>query len=321
MISFFLLFSLFLFNNPIWDVTAASRKTGYVPNLSSINPADIVDVNSLNRFYRNVPLKNYEIDWRYKEGIANLQIRNQGACQSCFAFSATEIYWSVRAMNGYQRDPYTSVQQILNCVPNPNSRESKNKPYRYSCDEGGQSYDVLTFLRDHKPALETQYPYANRNEGCKIKYIPIPENERIIQNIFAFPSLDLNSYYQQKYQPDAVRMPYETKFANEEHIAHFLYHRGPLVVAVDSTFFQNLEQINMPSIITADHCSKKGNSLIQYQLDKIRREKRINPNTPTKLIDFENDIFNMHEVVLVGLKQDPHTKKRYWILKVSYITF
>jgi len=291
-------------------------KTGHSGDYSHINPADILDVKALKRLHGSLPLKNYEIDWRYKEGIVNLEIRNQQGCNSCFAFAATEIYWSARALHGYQREPYVSVQQILDCVPKNDYGQSRTTEYKYSCKKGALSYDVLSFLRDHKPALETVYEYFGRDNGCKIKYVPISENERIIQKLFTLPTVDLNRYNQKKYQ-SRDSAPYETELADEEQIAHALYHYGPLSVAIDSTFLKDLDQQDMPSIITAADCSREVEPKIQRELHKIKMEKLRNPNTPTRLVDFKHDIFNMHEVTLVGLQRDPRTGKRYWILKVS----
>lgn len=96
-----------------------------------------------------------EIDWR-EQGIVN-KIKNQGACGSCWAFSAIQVIESQVAKN--QKQLYDlSEQNLLDCVTSC-----------FGCG-GGWSPGALEYVyekQNSKFMLTTDYPYTAVQGTCK----------------------------------------------------------------------------------------------------------------------------------------------------------
>jgi len=81
-------------------------------------------------------------------------VRQQGGCGSCWAFSATEVLESAHAIKSGQSPKYLSPQQLVDCVPNCNC-------------SGGSYHSAYNWLKSHKAALDSNYPYTGKNGTCK----------------------------------------------------------------------------------------------------------------------------------------------------------
>ena len=108
--------------------------------------------NTLNKSATKT--SNDEIDWREK-GIVS-EVKDQGMCGSCWAFSTTGSMEAFLAQKDGNLTEF-SEQQLVDC-----SRDYGN----YGCNGGlmSQAYDYIA-----KSGLETEadYPYRARDQKCK----------------------------------------------------------------------------------------------------------------------------------------------------------
>ncbi|CAG9858172.1 unnamed protein product [Phyllotreta striolata] len=95
-----------------------------------------------------------EIDWRKKGAV--LGVKNQGACGSCWAFSATGALEGQNAIIHNQRIPL-SEQQLLDCSGSYGNGD---------CDVGGEMTDAFDYVRDHGIESESSYPYEAEQYEC-----------------------------------------------------------------------------------------------------------------------------------------------------------
>jgi len=107
-------------------------------------------VNETEFFYGE-PVSN-GIDWRSK-GAVNA-VKNQGACGSCWAFSAVA---SIEAHHFIKSGKLVSLseQQLVDCDKTS-----------HGCN-GGSKNGAMAFTKTHGLATETQYPYTAKNGVCK----------------------------------------------------------------------------------------------------------------------------------------------------------
>jgi len=244
-------------------------------------------------------------------------VHDEGDCSTCFAFAAAEAYYSGQVFAGYQPESYISVQQILDCIE-PEKDQPKHQMTRYHCSRGSMAFDALTHLQKYVPTSETNYAYKNgpvQENGikpeCKIHYVKRSANDKKFYNVHKLNYCDVGQYYGHKYHPD--RFPSSWKMIDERIMATALWHFGPLLVTVDARALQSFDRGNqkIPHIISASHCAE----YMQNEINKAVRDikqRRSNEIPPYK------QIFERHEVLLVGLKQDEKTGIWYWILKVSF---
>ena len=79
-------------------------------------------------------------------------IKNQGACGSCWAFSATETVESaVSIFNGVQPVLVLSPQQLVSCTQSYGN---------YGCG-GGWYYNAWNYLQTNAQETEADYPYSD----------------------------------------------------------------------------------------------------------------------------------------------------------------
>jgi C1A family cysteine protease len=124
-----------------------------------------------------------KFDWRTTGFISN--IKNQGQCGSCWAFSATENIESVYARTKNIKPPVLlAPQQMVDC-------DRTN----YGCG-GGWPYMTFQYIaKAGGQDTETVYPYTARDGTCKFNpqgvgakisgYKSIPKDEAQIQNLVA----------------------------------------------------------------------------------------------------------------------------------------
>jgi len=121
----------------------------------------------------NFTLNNSELklgkdffDWRFpsKEGTWPVDcltnIYNQGACGSCWAFSATEQIEVINCIQGHtpgRKAEGLSMQQIVDCAHDG----------VYGCD-GGQTYLAYEYVMAQGGIdLYRDYPYVGHDEACR----------------------------------------------------------------------------------------------------------------------------------------------------------
>ena len=95
-----------------------------------------------------------DVDWTTKGGVS--QIKNQGQCGSCWAFSATGVVESY-ALVKLGKSVNLSEQQLVDCTRNMGN---------YGCN-GGWPYNALKYIQTKGIATEEEYPYTARDGTCK----------------------------------------------------------------------------------------------------------------------------------------------------------
>ena len=96
------------------------------------------------------------MDWRAEGLVTN--IKNQGQCGSCWAFSAVATLEGQHAKNTGNLVSL-SEQDIVDCVTNC-----------YGCNGGGPNV-AIEFLVSNSGAVDTEasYPYVGMDEQCHFK--------------------------------------------------------------------------------------------------------------------------------------------------------
>lgn len=90
-------------------------------------------------------------DWR--DSAIFTPVKNQLNCGSCGEFAAVALTEAlIKKKTGKEVD--LSEQQIVSCVPG------------CGCNTGCSSLEALKYIRDHGIALETDFPYINKDTDC-----------------------------------------------------------------------------------------------------------------------------------------------------------
>eukprot|EP00178_Gracilaria_changii_P012372 TRINITY_DN3500_c0_g2_i1.p1 TRINITY_DN3500_c0_g2~~TRINITY_DN3500_c0_g2_i1.p1 ORF type:complete len:259 (-),score=11.58 TRINITY_DN3500_c0_g2_i1:30-806(-) len=94
-----------------------------------------------------------DVDWTSQGKVS--EIKNQGACGSCWAFSTTGSIESALMIQG--KSVLLSEQQLVDC-----SRSYGNQ----GCN-GGWMDSAFQYVRDHGLSSQDEYPYRAVNQQCQ----------------------------------------------------------------------------------------------------------------------------------------------------------
>lgn len=110
-------------------------------------------VEGVNKIKSTSPLQG-DIDWNSAGKVSG--VKNQGACGSCWAFSATGAIESAYLLKG--SSPLVSEQQLVDC----------SQSYGNQGCNGGWMDSAFQYVRDKGLTGQDAYPYVARDQACKI---------------------------------------------------------------------------------------------------------------------------------------------------------
>jgi hypothetical protein len=100
-------------------------------------------------------------------------VKNQGACGSCWAFSAVaaeESNYLIRNGKTYSSNPIDlSEQQLVDCVSAPRT-DTSGAAYRSGGCSGGRSPEAFDFIRKYGVYKESKYPYTATSGSCTLDF-------------------------------------------------------------------------------------------------------------------------------------------------------
>jgi cathepsin L len=110
------------------------------------------------------------IDWRQHDGVVT-DVKDQGGCGSCWAFSAAETLESHLAIATGEAAPKLSPQQIVSCSPNPDHCGGSG-----GCDGSTQPL-AFDYTKTAGITTEESYPYTQQTGTCETSKInPVAYN-------------------------------------------------------------------------------------------------------------------------------------------------
>jgi cathepsin L len=110
-------------------------------------------------------------DWRDVEGVVS-DVKDQGGCGSCWAFSAVETLESHLAIATGSASPKLSPQQIVSCSPNPQHCGGTG-----GCDGSTQPL-AFDYTKTAGITTESNYPYRGSTGTCDTSKIqPVAFND------------------------------------------------------------------------------------------------------------------------------------------------
>jgi len=144
---------------------------GYVKGRSSTGPLFQGSAKPAELDFTDVPDSK---DWRDEDGVVS-DVKDQGGCGSCWAFSAVETLESHLAI-ATGSSPKLSPQQIVSCSPNPQHCGGTG-----GCDGSTQPL-AFDYTKTAGITTESSYPYRGSTGTCdssKIK--PVAYNDGYAQ--------------------------------------------------------------------------------------------------------------------------------------------
>ncbi|XVE51450.1 hypothetical protein DITRI_Ditri02bG0041500 [Diplodiscus trichospermus] len=105
--------------------------------------------------YENLTNIPDSMDWREKEAVT--QIKDQGSCGSCWAFSTVAAVEGVAKIKTGQLFSL-SEQQLVDCVRTKETR---------GCDGGWMDEAFKYIVKNQGLATETEYPYEKKDGTCR----------------------------------------------------------------------------------------------------------------------------------------------------------
>ena len=119
------------------------------------------------------PLTNLRkcVNWSSTDQLT--PVKNQGACGSCWAFSAVaaeESNYLIRKGKTFSSAPIDlSEQQLVDCVSAPRS-DTSGSAYRSNGCSGGRSPEAFDFIRKYGVYKESKYPYTATSGSCTLDF-------------------------------------------------------------------------------------------------------------------------------------------------------
>ena len=104
-----------------------------------------------------IPKVNADVDWTVAERVTD--VKNQGQCGSCWAFSATASFESaILIAHGAKFDVSLSEQQLVDCAGGKYGNQGCN---------GGWMDSAFDYIIDNGITESEDYPYVARDQACK----------------------------------------------------------------------------------------------------------------------------------------------------------
>jgi len=181
--------------------------TGYKPHVRTVKKEKTVWENVL----QDIPAS---MDWRTKGAVTD--VKDQGQCGSCWAFSATEGVESAWFMAGHQL-PVLAPQQIVDCDTTDSG-----------CD-GGDLPTAFAYVQSAGQEDENDYPYTAEDGTCNY------QSADVVAKITGFQ--------------------YATQSMNETAMQAASVVNGPLSVCVDASDWSSYSSGIITSCgDSLDHC-------------------------------------------------------------------
>mmetsp|Transcript_24667 Transcript_24667/g.21831 ORF Transcript_24667/g.21831 Transcript_24667/m.21831 type:complete len:193 (+) Transcript_24667:586-1164(+) len=140
--------------NQFADMTS-EEFAAYLRTLNSDNPLSFLGMKDqtaeIPEF--DVSALPSEVDWRTKGAITN--VKNQGACGSCWAFAAAASLESLYQINGGELTSF-SPQQLVDCASECSG-----------CGGCSNLYNALEYTSKNGIESEIDYPYTTSDGSCK----------------------------------------------------------------------------------------------------------------------------------------------------------
>ena len=139
--------------NPFADLTFEEFKAFYLVE----DPEDLQSPRQeqgklLTFDLSSAPVK--QVDWRKKKVLG--EIKNQGSCGSCWAFSAIGVVEAAFALFNNEK-LVLSEQELVDC----------SEKYGNDGCNGGFSYQGLDYIRENNINNNEDYPYVGKDQKCK----------------------------------------------------------------------------------------------------------------------------------------------------------
>ena len=154
--------------NTFGDLTFEEFEKNYLMRNSKVD-FDIDDV-----VFRPITLRKC-VNWSLSDKLT--PVKNQGACGSCWAFSAiaaVESNYLIKTAKKYSTYKIDlSEQQIVDCVSSPRT-DTSGVAYNSGGCGGGWSTEAFNFVRKYGVYKESLYPYTSGTTGsagkCKLDF-------------------------------------------------------------------------------------------------------------------------------------------------------